>query len=101
MVKTIHRTVEDTLLTVIDHYLDEDDHNKVIYHNKFDVSHNGIRKAKNGKYITPDSLQNPSDSDTTFREKTGKRYKGYADHIVEGFDGEGNSVIYECSFIST
>lgn len=142
MVKTIHRIGEDTLLTGIEHYLDEDDHNKVIYHNKSDetdtkiqqvindatkllaemgesffelpeykllhraineqsdVNHNGTRKAKDGKDITPDSLQNPSDPDATFREKAGKHHKGYVGHIVEDFDGEGNSVITNYSYES-
>lgn len=142
MVKAIHRTGEDTLLTGIQHYLDEDDHNKVIYHNKSDetdtkiqqvindaakllaemgeaffelpeyqllhrvineqsdVSHNGTRKAKDGKDVTPNSLQNPSDPDATFREKAGKHHKGYVGHVVEDFDGEGNSVITDYSYES-
>jgi len=149
MVKAIHRTGEDTLLIGIEHYLDEDDHNKVIYHNKSDeneleefitdtkiqqvindatkllaemgeaffklseykllhrvineqsdVSHNGTRKAKDGKDISPDSLQNPSDPDATFREKAGKNHKGYVGHVVEDFDGEGNSVITDYSYES-
>jgi hypothetical protein len=149
MVKAIHRIGEDTLLIGIEHYLDEDDHNKVIYHNKSDeyeleefitdskiqqvindatkllaemreaffklpeykllhraineqsdVSHNGTRKAKDGKDISPDSLQNPSDPDATFREKAGKHHKGYVGHVVEDFDGEGNSVITDYSYES-
>lgn len=46
---------------------------------------------KCGKDITPDSLQNPSDSDATYRKKYGNN-TGYVANIVEKFDGE-NRVI--------
>lgn len=140
MAEAIHCTGEDTLLTGMEHYLDEDDHNKVIYHNKSDETdtkiqqviddatkllaemgeaffelpeyrllrrvindqsddnHDGTRIAKDGKDITTDSLQNPSDPDATFREKAGKDHKGYTGNVVEDFDGEGNSVITDYSY---
>lgn len=140
MAKAVHRTGEDMLLAGMEHYLDEDDHNKVIYHNKSDETDtkiqqviddatkllagmgeayfelpeylllhrviseqsdgnpDGTRIAKDGKDIATDSLQNPSDQDATFREKAGKDYKGYTGHVVEDFDGEGNSVITGYSY---
>jgi len=39
--------------------------------------------------ISPQSLQNPSDEDATFREKAGKKHKGYVGNFVETFDDEG------------
>ena len=39
--------------------------------------------------ISPHSLQNPSDEDATYREKAGKKHKGYVGNFVETFDGEG------------
>lgn len=142
MTKAVHRTGEDALLAGMLHYLDENDHNKVIYHNKseetdtkiqqiiddatkllaemgeayFDlpeyqllhrvineqsvVSPDGSRRAKDGKVIASDSLQNPSDPDATYREKAGKGHKGYVGHVVEDFDGEGNSVVTDYSYES-
>ena len=135
MAEAVHKTGEDTLLSGMEHYLDEDDHNRVIYHNKseetdskiqqiindstelidrmgeayfelpeYQLLHrvlteqsagngNGTRTAKDKKDIAPDSLQNPSDPDATYREKAGKDNKGYVGHVVETFDGKGNSVI--------
>lgn len=140
MAKAVHRTGEDILLAGMEHYLDEDDHNKVIYHNKSDETDikiqqviddatkllaemgeefferpeyqllrrvieeqsvgnpDGTRTAKKGGDIATDSLQNPSDPDATFREKAGKDYKGYTGHVVEDFDGKGNSVITDYGY---
>lgn len=140
MAKAVRRTGEDVLLAGIEHYLDENDHNRVIYHNKSDETDtkiqqviddatkllaemgeaffelpeyqllhrvikeqsngnpDGTRTAKNGGDIATDSLQNPSDPDATFRKKAGKDYKGYAGHVVESFDGEGNSVITDYGY---
>lgn len=39
--------------------------------------------------ISPQSLQNPSDEDATFREKAGKKHKGYVGNFVETFDENG------------
>lgn len=39
--------------------------------------------------ISPQSLQNPSDEDATYREKAGKKHKGYVGNFVETFDDEG------------
>lgn len=44
---------------------------------------------KDKKSIAPDSLQNPSDPDATFRRKAGKKHKGYVGNIVETFDDQG------------
>ena len=44
---------------------------------------------KDKKSITPDSLQNPSDPDATFRRKAGKNHKGYVGNIIETFDEQG------------
>jgi hypothetical protein len=39
--------------------------------------------------ISPKSLQNPSDEDATYREKAGKKHKGYVGNFVETFDDNG------------
>jgi hypothetical protein len=39
--------------------------------------------------ISPQSLQNPSDDDATYREKAGKKHKGYVGNFVETFAEEG------------
>jgi hypothetical protein len=39
--------------------------------------------------ISPRSLQNPSDEDATYREKAGKKHKGYVGNVVETFDKNG------------
>ena len=140
MAKAIHKTGEETLLSGLEHYLNENDRNNVIYHTKSDGadskiqqiideatklisemgdayfefseykllcrvleeqsndSGDGTRKAKDKKDITPDSLQNPSDPDATYRKKAGKAHTGYVANIVESFDENGNSVITDYSY---
>lgn len=47
------------------------------------------RRLRAKKEISTDSLQNPSDADATFREKAGKKHKGYVGNVVETFDENG------------
>ena len=47
-------------------------------------------KAK--KDISPQSLQNPSDPDATYRRKAGKDHKGYVANIVETTDEKGSLI---------
>jgi hypothetical protein len=49
-------------------------------------------KVKDGNQISPDSLQNPSDGDATYRKKAGKGYTGYSANVVEAC-GEDARVI--------
>ncbi|MEG6570889.1 DDE transposase, partial [Thermoanaerobacterium thermosaccharolyticum] len=42
--------------------------------------------------ISPDSLQNPSDPDATYRKKAGKDHKGYVANIVETIDEKGSII---------
>lgn len=44
---------------------------------------------KDNKQITPNSLQNPSDPDATYRSKAGKDNKGYVSNLVETVDANG------------
>ena len=44
------------------------------------------------KNILPDSLQNPSDPDATYRSKAGKDNKGYVGNLVETFDQKGSII---------
>jgi len=50
----------------------------------------GIRIAIEGSAVKPDSLQNPSDPDATYRNKGGKGHTGYVTNIVEVRDVEKN-----------
>lgn len=50
------------------------------------IEEDGTTKLKGSKEILPTSLQNPSDSDCTYRKKAGKDYTGYAGHFVETID---------------
>jgi hypothetical protein len=49
-------------------------------------------KLKPNKQIRPDSLQNPSDEDATFRRKAGKAYQGYVGNFVEDCGESGNII---------
>ena len=44
------------------------------------------------KTITPNSLQNPSDPDATYRSKAGKDNKGYVGNLVETTDEKGSII---------
>ena len=46
-------------------------------------------KLRESKEISPQSLQNPSDEDATYREKAGKKHKGYVGNFVETFYKNG------------
>ena len=50
------------------------------------IDENGKIKVKPKTEITTDSLQNPLDEDATYREKAGKKHKGYVGNFVETFD---------------
>jgi len=38
------------------------------------------------KHISPNSLQNPTDPDATYRKKEKKKHAGYTANIIEKFD---------------
>ena len=59
---------------------------------------NGQLKPKDNQEIRPDSLQNPSDPDATYRKKAGKDHKGYVANLVETIGENGNSLITEVAF---
>ena len=48
----------------------------------------GRKLRVNGK-VSTNSLQNPSDADATYREKAGKKHRGYVGNFVETFDANG------------
>jgi hypothetical protein len=50
------------------------------------------RQLKPAGQISPESLQNPSDEDATFRRKAGKSYQGYVANIVESCGENGNII---------
>jgi hypothetical protein len=60
-------------------------------HDDFDDLHPDNIKAKDGKKLDSDILQNPSDPDATYRFKYGDNI-GYTANVVEVFDGD-NSII--------
>lgn len=51
-------------------------------------------KLKPNYQISPESLQNPSDEDATFRRKAGKGYQGYVANIVEDCSENGNIITH-------
>lgn len=141
-VKLLHRLGADDMLPKgMEHYLNPDDLNDVIYYCKGDdvstrlekviqeagqlkqlmsgdewqdfqeyqlltrvlneqaqVDTVGTLKVKPKNEITPDSLQNPSDPDATFRKKAGKDHKGYVGNIIETVGEDGISLITEVSY---
>jgi hypothetical protein len=58
----------------------------------------GNRVAKGNKEIAPDSLQNPSDPEATYRKKNEGHHTGYVANVVETFDRDGNSVITDYDY---
>jgi hypothetical protein len=54
-------------------------------------------QLKPNKEISPQSLQNPSDEDATFRRKAGEGYQGYVANVVE-VCGENGNIITQYDF---
>lgn len=54
-------------------------------------------KTKNDEAMSSDALQNPSDPDATYREKAGKKHRGYVANVEESV-GENGSVVTEYQF---
>ena len=44
------------------------------------------------KKIKPESMQNPTDSDATYRTKAGKKHIGYVGNVVESFNEDGGII---------
>ena len=130
----------------LSHYLDEDDHNKVLYYRRpagelgavqedrvaavvremnalqgalvanFSrellegipeykvflrvqeeqtvLGTDGIRRPKDKKDISPDSVQNPFDTTVTYRNKRGHHH-GSVLNVAEVHDGEGNGIVID------
>ena len=140
LVRATHRAHGDELLAGLEDYLNDDDKNRVIYHNKAEgrakkiqsiledgallvkrlgdvgeelpeyilakrmindqseEDEEGKTVAKSNHDIAPDSLQNPSDPDATYRKKAGEHHTGYVANVVETYDETGASVITDYSF---
>ena len=49
-------------------------------------------QLKPNKEISPQSLQNPSDEDATFRRKAGEEHQGYVANVVETCGEKGNII---------
>lgn len=50
------------------------------------------QKGKSSKNISPDSLQNPTDPDATYRKKGKKKHIGYTANIIEKFDDKNRMI---------
>jgi hypothetical protein len=61
----------------------------------FDQTKDG--QLKPNKEISPQSLQNPSDEDATFRRKAGEEHQGYVANVVE-ICGENANIITQYEF---
>jgi len=51
-------------------------------------------RIRPSKPIAPDSLQNPTDSDATYRKKGKKKHIGYNVNLVEGFDDKNRIITH-------
>jgi len=140
LVNAVHSACGDELLQGMEHYLNTDDKNRVIYHNKAEdraakiqaivedgaallerlgeagavlpeyalvermledqsvIDGEGRRVAKSNRAIAPDSLQNPSDPDATYRKKAGEGNIGFVANVVQTFNNDGAAVITDYSF---
>jgi hypothetical protein len=140
LVNAVQRVGGDELLDGMEQYLNSDDKNRVIYHNRAEdraakiqsiiedgaillerlgesgaelpeytlvvrlledqsiIDEAGNRVAKDNRAIAPNSLQNPSDPEATYRKKAGEHHTGYVANVVETFDENGNSVITDYEF---
>ncbi|GAI25506.1 unnamed protein product, partial [marine sediment metagenome] len=49
-------------------------------------------RIKSSKEIAPDSLQNPTDPDATYRKKGKKKHIGYTANIIEKFDDKNRMI---------
>lgn len=54
----------------------------------------GRRSLRSAKEISPDSLQNPTDSDAAYRTKGGNQYVGYVGNIVEDFSSTDSVITH-------
>ena len=55
---------------------------------------NGSIELKPAKEISPESLQNPTDPDATYRKKGNNGYVGYSANIVESFDDDNRIITH-------
>lgn len=65
------------------------------------IVENGKRRLKthDDGIMKSSMMQNPSDPDATYREKTGKKYRGYAANVVESV-GDKASIVTDYQFDS-
>jgi len=49
-------------------------------------------RIKSSKEITPNSLQNPTDPDATYRKKGKKKHIGYTANLIEKFDDNNRMI---------
>jgi hypothetical protein len=49
-------------------------------------------QKRSSKHISPDSLQNPTDPDATYRKKGKKKHIGYTANIIEKFDDKNRMI---------
>ena len=63
------------------------------------ISDNGVRRLRTKEELEAGSgmLQSPADPDATFREKAGRKHRGYAANIVESVS-DGKSVVTDYTF---
>lgn len=55
-------------------------------------------KPRNKKEIRSDSMQNPNDTDATYRKKAGKDHKGYVGNIIEAIGDNGATQIVDFDY---
>lgn len=55
-------------------------------------------KPRNKKEIKSDYMQNPNDTDATYRKKAGKNHKGYVGNIIEAIGEKGATQIVDFDY---
>lgn len=99
--KTVYSTESDALSKrllclgiVISHILANRPKDEVsllsrVFHEQYEVQSDGTIIVRDKKQVSASSLQNPNDPDATYRNKTGKKVKGYNTNITETIDEQG------------
>ena len=103
LVSYLHKEGKEDLLEGLEHYYDPNDFNRVIYHSRNEDAAGKISdilkelKTKEDGSMDSKILQNPSDPDATFREKAGKKHRGYTANLEETV-GENGSVVTDYQY---
>lgn len=77
-------------------YADPNDYNRIFYHQSIENEKRRLKTKEDGT-MNSSALQNPSDPDASYRNKSGKLYRGYAANLEETV-GRNGSVVTDYQF---